>query len=103
MSNMYNVNILYILTNVRPVLSSERAPSTKTRQKLSNSNKHLVMRPRWGSTPRLTDWLTVSRNVTLTLTHIILHSSINTEAAGFSFKLEAFYLSNGYRMLLPRG
>jgi hypothetical protein len=25
------------------------------------------MRPRWGSTPRLTDWLTVSRNVTLTL------------------------------------
>jgi hypothetical protein len=26
------------------------------------------MSPRWGSTPRLTDWLTVSRNVTLTLT-----------------------------------
>jgi hypothetical protein len=25
------------------------------------------MSPRWGSTPRLTDWLTVSRNVTLTL------------------------------------
>jgi hypothetical protein len=24
------------------------------------------MSPRWGSTPRLTDWLTVSRNVTLT-------------------------------------
>jgi hypothetical protein len=29
--------------------------------------KYLVMSPRWGSTPRLTDWLTVSRNVTLTL------------------------------------
>jgi hypothetical protein len=26
------------------------------------------MSPRWGSTPRFTDWLTVSRNVTLTLT-----------------------------------
>jgi hypothetical protein len=26
------------------------------------------MDPRWGSIPRLTDWLTVSRNVTLTLT-----------------------------------
>jgi hypothetical protein len=25
------------------------------------------MSPRWGSTPRLTDWLTVGRNVTLTL------------------------------------
>jgi hypothetical protein len=39
-------------TKVRPVLSSERAPP-KTRP--------------WGSTPRLTDWLTVNRNVTLTL------------------------------------
>jgi hypothetical protein len=26
------------------------------------------MSPRWGSTPRLTDWLTVSRNMTLILT-----------------------------------
>jgi hypothetical protein len=26
------------------------------------------MSPRWGSTPRLTDWLSVSRNVTFTLT-----------------------------------
>jgi hypothetical protein len=26
------------------------------------------MSPRWGSTPRLTDWLTISRKVTLTLT-----------------------------------
>jgi hypothetical protein len=30
-------------------------------------NKHLVMSPRWGSTPRHTDRPTVSRNVTLTL------------------------------------
>jgi hypothetical protein len=28
------------------------------------------MGPRWGSTPRLTDWLTVSRNVPFTLTEI---------------------------------
>jgi hypothetical protein len=31
-------------------------------------NKYLVMSTRWGSTPRLTDWLTLSRKVTLTLT-----------------------------------
>jgi hypothetical protein len=49
------------LTEDRPVLSSERAP-TKTRPKLSNSNQYLVM------SPILTDWLNVSRNVTLTLT-----------------------------------
>jgi hypothetical protein len=33
---------------------------------------YLVMSPRWGSTPRQTDWLTVSRNVTLTLCHKVL-------------------------------
>jgi hypothetical protein len=33
---------------------------------MSNSNKYLVMSPRWDSTSRLTDCLTVSRNVTLT-------------------------------------
>jgi hypothetical protein len=54
-------------TKDRPVLSSERAPH-KTRPQLSNSYKYLVMSPRWGSTPRLTDWLTVSRSVTLTVT-----------------------------------
>jgi hypothetical protein len=31
-----------------------------------NKKKYLVMRPRQGSTPRQTDWVTVSRNVTLT-------------------------------------
>jgi hypothetical protein len=47
-------------TKDRPVLSSERAP---------HKNKTVtVSSPRWGSTPRLTNWLTVSRNVTLTLT-----------------------------------
>jgi hypothetical protein len=30
----------------------------KTRPYLPNSNKYLVVIPRWGSTPRLTDWLT---------------------------------------------
>jgi hypothetical protein len=54
-------------TKDRPVVSSERAPH-KNRIVLPNSNKHLVMSPRWGSTPRLTDWLTVSRYVPLTLT-----------------------------------
>jgi hypothetical protein len=33
-----------------------------------NRIKYLVMSPRRGSTPRQTDWLTVSRKVTLTLT-----------------------------------
>jgi hypothetical protein len=33
------------------------------------------MSPRWGSTPRLTDWLTVSRNVTLTLTWLWLETT----------------------------
>jgi hypothetical protein len=36
-----------------------------------NSNKYLLVGPRWGLTPRLTDWLTVSRNVTLTLTTVV--------------------------------
>jgi hypothetical protein len=31
----------------------------------SDSTKHLVMSPRWGSTPRLTDRLTIGHNVTL--------------------------------------
>jgi hypothetical protein len=41
-----------------------------TKQELSNSDKYLVMSPRWGSTPIRTDRLTVGRNVTLTLTSI---------------------------------
>jgi hypothetical protein len=55
----------------RPVLSSgEGAPQKQDRscQRLINiwSWKYLVMSPRWGSKPRLTDWLTVSHNVILT-------------------------------------
>jgi hypothetical protein len=34
---------------------------------MSGNNKNLVLGPRWGLTPRLTDRLTVGRNVTLTL------------------------------------
>jgi hypothetical protein len=48
--------------------SRQRGRLTKTRPSQSKSNKYLVMSPRWDSTPRLTDWQTVSRNVTLTLT-----------------------------------
>jgi hypothetical protein len=41
---------------------------TRTRPYLSKSNKYLVMSRRWGSILRLTDRLTVSHNVTVTLT-----------------------------------
>jgi hypothetical protein len=51
--------------HTRPLIR-EGAPENKT--VTVKSNEYLVMSPRWGSTPRLTDWLTVSRNVTLTLT-----------------------------------
>jgi hypothetical protein len=53
-------------TKDRPVVSSEKAPH-KNKTVTSSSNKYLVMSPRWGYTPRLTCWPTVSRNVTLTL------------------------------------
>jgi hypothetical protein len=60
-------------TNDRPVLSSERASHGMKNVTVrcipySERKKYLVISPRCGSTPRLTDWLTVSRNVTLTLT-----------------------------------
>jgi hypothetical protein len=48
--------------------SHQRGRPTRTRPKLPHNNNYLVMGPRWSSTQRLTDWLTVSRNVTLTLT-----------------------------------
>jgi hypothetical protein len=59
-------------TTDRPVLSSERAPHGNKNVTV-RQNKYLVMGPRWGSIPRLTDWLTVSRNMALTLTWV-LHS-----------------------------
>jgi hypothetical protein len=58
------------IDNDRPDLSSERAPPndrTVTFKK-KKKKRSLVKSPRLGSTPRLTDWLTVSCNVTLTLT-----------------------------------
>jgi hypothetical protein len=60
-------------TKDRPVLSSEMASHgmknvTVRRIPYSERKKYLVISPRCGSTPRLTDWLTVSSNVTLTLT-----------------------------------
>jgi hypothetical protein len=51
-------------TNANPS-SLQRGRPTKRRPLLSKSNKYLVMSPRWGSTARLTGWLTLSRNVTL--------------------------------------
>jgi ABC-type nitrate/sulfonate/bicarbonate transport system ATPase subunit len=40
----------------------------------------------WGSTPRLTDWLTVNRNVTLTLTfeqESVMSQSVKRRAGGW--------------------
>jgi hypothetical protein len=54
-------------TKDRPVLLSESAPH-KNKTVTVKSNKYLVMNPRWSSTPRLNNWLTVSNNVTLSLT-----------------------------------
>jgi hypothetical protein len=54
-------------TKDRPLVR-EGAPQKQDRNCQIVIAKYLVMSPRWGSTPRLTDWLTVSRNVTLTLT-----------------------------------
>jgi hypothetical protein len=47
--------------------SHQRGRPTKKKDRNCQTVINLVMSPRWGSTPRLTDWLTVSRNVTLTL------------------------------------
>jgi hypothetical protein len=70
-SNCIYFNLLMIdnrwttktMTNDRPDPSLEGASDWQ------NSNKHLVMSPRWGSTPRLTDRLPVGRNVILTAGH----------------------------------
>jgi hypothetical protein len=48
--------------------SRQRGHPTKTRQQPSDRKQYLVTSPRVGSKPRCTDWLIVSRNVTLTLT-----------------------------------
>jgi hypothetical protein len=54
------------IKKTRPLVR-EGAPHKQDRNCQRVSNNYLVMSPRWGSTPRLTDWLTVVRNVTLTL------------------------------------
>jgi hypothetical protein len=63
--------------------SHQRGRPTKTRPWLSNSNKYLVMSPRWGLTPRLTAWLTVSRIVTLTLSSINAVQCSGVERVGW--------------------
>jgi hypothetical protein len=60
-------------TKERPVLSSERAPQknktvTVKQQQISGHE------PKMGLAPKLTDWLTVSRNVTFTLTSVYNHT-----------------------------
>jgi hypothetical protein len=51
--------------------------------------KNLVMSPRRGSTPRLTGWLTVSRNVTLTLTRLQRVKADTEKAKGVRIRLDA--------------
>jgi hypothetical protein len=53
--------------NDTPILLSERAPPS-TKLQMSDSNKNLVLGPRWGLTPRLAGPLAVGHNVTLILT-----------------------------------
>jgi hypothetical protein len=56
----------------RPLVR-EGAPQEQDRN-CHTSNKYLVMGPTWGSIPRLTYWLTVSRNVTLTDFNWTIHT-----------------------------
>jgi hypothetical protein len=89
--NTDNVNIIvnyiykyweYIdkrLTTDRPDLSSERAPPNDRTVTFKKKKRSLVKSPRLGSTPRHTGWLTVSCNVTLTLTDCIDGYKINVK------------------------
>jgi hypothetical protein len=56
----WNWHVLMTMTTTtdKPVLSSERDP-TLTKWQLPDSNKNLVLGPRKGLAPRLTDRLTV--------------------------------------------
>lgn len=51
----------------RPVLSTGRTPHDEQKRSWLDYNQNLAMSPRWGSTPRWTDGLTVRCKVTLTL------------------------------------
>jgi hypothetical protein len=53
--------------NGKRVLRSKKEPRND-KPALSDSNKHLVLGPRWGLTQRLLGRLTVRRNVTFSLT-----------------------------------
>jgi hypothetical protein len=55
-----------------PPAVREGAPRWQNR-KLSDSNKNLVLGPRWGLTPRLTGRLTFGCNVTVTLASRVNH------------------------------
>jgi hypothetical protein len=70
----YNRRVCQAFVNDRPVLSSERRP-TSIKQQPADSNKSLVLGPRWGLTPRLTGQLTIDHNVTLTLTEVVVRQS----------------------------
>jgi hypothetical protein len=48
--------------------SGHRGRPTSTNPQLSDSNKNLVLGPKWDLTPRQTGRQTVGRNITLTLT-----------------------------------
>jgi hypothetical protein len=50
------------------VTDRRRGRPTETRQQLSDRKYHLVTNSRVNLTPRRTVWLTVGRNMTLTLT-----------------------------------
>jgi hypothetical protein len=64
-------------TNDTPASRLKWRPSS-TEPQMSDSNKNLVLGPRWGLTPRLTGPLTVGRNLTLTW-KIHLRRSISPE------------------------
>jgi hypothetical protein len=92
---MFNVNIVVNrlnygrlqwqrLTHDRPDLSSERAPQ-KDKTVTLRKNTFWSNVPDLGLTPRHTDWLTVSRNVTLTLTlTLTLTRVVQPSARGYN-------------------
>jgi hypothetical protein len=51
-----------------------------------NQNKYLVMNPRRGSTPKQTDWLSVSRKVTLTLNQDVTGNWVAARHKSYSGK-----------------
>jgi hypothetical protein len=58
----------HVLLTVADPSSRQRGRPTSTKPQTSDSNKILVLGPRWGLTPGLTGRLTVGRSVSLALT-----------------------------------